>query len=126
MTNQAGGIISSQNASGLEVNVGTVTVTNAGTITGGNGIAVLFTLPGNTLILDTGSVLNGNVQSDSPTGNTVRLRGTGDRAEVITWRPGGEDVLMREARDMAMTMIDHHPYGVFVQGNRGELHHSST
>ena len=56
---------------------GLVTVRNAGTLTSGAGFAVRFDATNNVLILETGSVLNGDALSATATGNTVRLRGTG-------------------------------------------------
>ncbi len=75
--NQAGGSISSLNGAGVRVaSDGLVTVRNAGTITSGVGFAVRFDSGNNTLILDTGSVLNGDAESTG-VGNSVRLQGTG-------------------------------------------------
>ncbi|MGE8190462.1 autotransporter outer membrane beta-barrel domain-containing protein [Pseudomonas sp. NPDC086278] len=54
-----------------------VTLSNAGTITGTTGTAVSMAGNNNKLILQTGSVLNGNVSS-SGSGNTLELQGTGN------------------------------------------------
>nr|WP_188130358.1 autotransporter-associated beta strand repeat-containing protein [Mesorhizobium albiziae] len=75
--NQAGGSISSVNGAGVRVvSDGLVTVRNAGTLTSDIGSAVRFDASNNVLILETGSVLNGDALS-AGTGNTVRLQGTG-------------------------------------------------
>jgi autotransporter-associated beta strand protein len=75
--NQTGGTVSSVNGTGVRVvRDGLVTVRNAGTITGGSGFAVRFEASNNTLILETGSVLNGDALS-AGSGNVVRLQGTG-------------------------------------------------
>ncbi|WP_158282788.1 autotransporter domain-containing protein [Aminobacter sp. AP02] len=82
--NQAGGVVSSLNGAGVRVvSDGLVTVRNAGTITSGAGFAVRFDSGNNTLILDTGSVLNGDVVS-SGSGNSVRLQGTGTEDSNFT------------------------------------------
>ncbi|HEX2890794.1 autotransporter outer membrane beta-barrel domain-containing protein [Vineibacter terrae] len=76
-TNQAGGTVSARTAAGVEIATSNVTVINAGTIGSDTGIAVRFAAASNTLILQTGSVLNGNAATTTATGNTVRLQGTG-------------------------------------------------
>jgi outer membrane autotransporter protein len=59
-------------------NVSPVTITNAGTITGTGGTAIEFNRsPSNTLILQTGSVLNGAAIAPCCTFNTLILQGTG-------------------------------------------------
>jgi len=83
-TNQAAGTVFSQTAAGVHVDSGNVTVVNAGTITGAAGTAVLFNAANNTLILQTGSVLNGNAATTTATGNTVRLQGTGSEDSSFT------------------------------------------
>ena len=63
---------------GIRNTVGTSTITNAGTITGTGGTAISFTGSGNTLTLQPGSVINGNVLSTgSNHNNTFQLGGTG-------------------------------------------------
>jgi autotransporter family porin len=52
-------------------------IMNTGTITGGNGTAILFSTGVNTLTLDTGSILNGNVRGSAGSSDSVLLRGTG-------------------------------------------------
>ena len=75
--NQAGGSVSSVNGAGVRVvSDGLVTVRNAGTLTSGVGFAVRFDASNNILILETGSVLNGDALS-AGLGNVVRLQGTG-------------------------------------------------
>jgi uncharacterized protein with beta-barrel porin domain len=76
--NQAGGTISGSNSGVYIVNGGTVT--NAGTITGTGGTSVLFIGSGsNTLILQTGSVLNGDALGSTAMGaaNALVLQGNG-------------------------------------------------
>lgn len=87
--NQPGGSVSSVNGAGVRVvSDGLVTVRNAGTITSGLGFAVRFDANNNNLILDTGSVLNGDALSGG-TGNTVRLQGTGSEdSNFIGSAPG--------------------------------------
>ncbi|MFK4442772.1 hypothetical protein ABH944_002882 [Caballeronia udeis] len=53
-----------------------VTLTNTGTITGTGGTAVSLTGSGNTLVLGTGSALNGSVASTG-TNNVLTLQGSG-------------------------------------------------
>jgi len=77
VTNQAGGTIS---GGSIGVRLGGGSVTNAGTITGTGGTAVLFAGSGNnTLILQTGSVLNGDAVGSTAAGatNALVLQGTG-------------------------------------------------
>ena len=52
-------------------------ITNTGTITGDNGTAILLGSGVNTLTLDTGSVLNGNVNGSAGASDAVFLKGTG-------------------------------------------------
>ena len=71
VTNQKGGTISGYY--GVYILRGG-TVTNAGTITGTGGVAVKFGVGGtNTLILQTGSVLNGNAVGSTVAGSTNAL-----------------------------------------------------
>ncbi|MEM7120417.1 MAG: autotransporter domain-containing protein [Pseudomonadota bacterium] len=74
VTNLAGATISG-NTEGLRVNNGVTNITNAGTISGA-GTAIRFGNAGDTLTLQTGSVLNGNVNGRG--GNDqLFLEGTG-------------------------------------------------
>ena len=78
VTNQAGGTISGQ--FGIRIVSGSGSVTNAGTITGTGGTSVVFEGSGsNTLILQTGSTLNGNAVGSTAGGatNALVLQGTG-------------------------------------------------
>jgi outer membrane autotransporter protein len=78
VTNLAGGSITG--TTGVYTNtVSPVTITNAGTITGTGGTAIEIALDNieNTLILQTGSVLNGNVSADYEEPNILILQGTG-------------------------------------------------
>jgi outer membrane autotransporter protein len=64
---------------GIETGAGaSSTVTNSGTITGTGGTAISFLGTGNTLILDTTSVINGNVVGSG--GDALELAGTGSGA----------------------------------------------
>ncbi|WP_438395833.1 autotransporter-associated beta strand repeat-containing protein [Caballeronia sp. DA-9] len=60
-----------------------VSLTNTGTITGTGGTAVSVTGNGNTLILGTGSVLNGGVASTG-TNNVLTLQGSGSAGSNLT------------------------------------------
>lgn len=60
-----------------------VTLTNTGTITGTGGTAVSLTGSGNTLILGTGSVLNGNATSTGAN-NVLTLQGSGSAGNNLT------------------------------------------
>jgi fibronectin-binding autotransporter adhesin len=62
-------------ARGVVLRSSQVTLSNAGTITGTSGTAVNMTGSNNTLILQTGSILNGSVASTG-SGNTLQLQGT--------------------------------------------------
>ncbi|MDR2187911.1 MAG: hypothetical protein LBE62_07630 [Azonexus sp.] len=76
------GAISANTGSAIEVRADKVTVTNTSTLTSAQSAAVHFgkntydlAAGDNTLILDSGSVLNGDVVSESA-GNTLKLQGT--------------------------------------------------
>ena len=80
VTNLAGGTISGSDGISIRTDAGTVnSVINAGTITGTGGTSVGFNGPGtNRLILQTGSVLNGDaVGSVLSTNNNLVLQGRG-------------------------------------------------
>nr|WP_167507629.1 autotransporter outer membrane beta-barrel domain-containing protein [Rahnella aquatilis] len=78
MINQAGGIISSEQGSGIAI-YGTASfdITNYGTITGQESAISLSSTGSNSLALSTGSILNGNVISGTADTNTLVLYETG-------------------------------------------------
>jgi outer membrane autotransporter protein len=87
MTNLAGGTITGTTGVYIHNIFDTATtITNAGTITGTGGTAIqFFSGQTNTLILQTGSVLNGTaIGSGSPGGNTVILQGSGTANNQFT------------------------------------------
>ena len=87
MTNLAGGTITGTTGVYIhDFSSAPTTITNAGTITGTGGTAIQFASGmNNTLILQTGSVLNGTaIGGDSATGNTVILRGSGTANNQFT------------------------------------------
>ncbi|MBV8099869.1 MAG: autotransporter domain-containing protein [Verrucomicrobia bacterium] len=72
LLNEAGGSVSTASGTAIVVESGNETVTNLGTITGGNGIAIDATAgSGNTALTNAGTI-NGNVELGSGT-NTVTL-----------------------------------------------------
>ena len=73
ITNNAGGLITSDSAAISAF--GNTSVFNAGTITGGAGVAISFFSGGNTLTLAPGSVINGTAQGFGA--DTFQLGGTG-------------------------------------------------
>lgn len=82
VVNNAGGVISG-GTNGIEITNAAGTISNAGTINGGT-LAINFNnLGSNSLILNTGSVLNGNVNGISGT-NILTLQGTGSENSVFT------------------------------------------
>ncbi|MDR2219088.1 MAG: hypothetical protein LBE24_00720, partial [Methylobacillus sp.] len=98
-TNETGGTVSAASAPGVDIQTSGFTVTNRGTIGSGTGTAVQFGSGGNTLILDTGSVLNGDVVT-SVTGNTVRLQGTSIEDSNFT---GGFQSLVMEGANWTLS-----------------------
>lgn len=107
INNQAGGVISSASTSNYGIDIsasGTVTITNAGTISGNTGIfittaghtltnsgaitgtggtAVSVSGNNNILTLNTGSAITGNIASTG-TGNTLTLNGQGALSGNVT------------------------------------------
>ena len=82
VTNLAGGTITG--AIGLYANGRNVTVTNAGTITGTGGTAInLNSTNATTLILQTGSVINGDAVASTVNGRLI-LQGTGTANNLFT------------------------------------------
>ncbi|MDR2240525.1 MAG: autotransporter outer membrane beta-barrel domain-containing protein, partial [Zoogloeaceae bacterium] len=99
-TNQAGGSVAAQSAGGVEIQTSNFTVTNAGTIGSATGVAVLLGAANNTLILETGSVLNGEVLTDVATGNVLRLRESGSEDSNFAGA-GFEQLTMGDANTVA-------------------------
>lgn len=81
--NRAGGQIISQSAAGIRTLNGNSTVINAGLVQGGGGTAISMGNGNNSLILQTGSVINGAANGGSGT-NTVTLQGTGTASNAFT------------------------------------------
>jgi uncharacterized protein with beta-barrel porin domain len=73
VTNNAGGLITADSTAIAAF--GNTSIFNAGTITGGAGIAISFISGGNTLTLGPGSVINGTAQGFGA--DTFQLGGTG-------------------------------------------------
>ena len=74
--NLAGGRIISQNGFGIRTLNGNTTLTNAGLVESGIGTAIGMGNGNNTLILQTGSVINGSADGGNGN-NTLTLQGTG-------------------------------------------------
>ena len=74
--NRAGGSIISQNGSGIRTLNGNTTIINAGLVQSGIGTAITMGNGSNSLILQTGSVINGTADGGAGS-NTVTLQGTG-------------------------------------------------
>lgn len=81
--NLAGGSIISQNGSGIRTLNGNTTITNAGLVQSGIGTAITMGNGNNTLILQTGSVINGAADGGGGA-NTVILQGSGTAANAFT------------------------------------------
>ena len=73
VTNNAGGLITS-NSTAIAA-FGNTSIFNAGTINGGNGVAISFAAGGNTLTLGPGSIINGTAHGFGA--DTFQLGGTG-------------------------------------------------
>lgn len=80
--NQAGGRIISQNGFGIRTLNGNTTLTNAGLVESGVGTAIGMGNGNNTLILQTGSVINGSADGGNGN-NTLTLQGTGTAANAF-------------------------------------------
>ncbi|MFM0209329.1 autotransporter domain-containing protein [Paraburkholderia sediminicola] len=81
--NLAGGSIISQNGSGIRTLNGNSTIINAGLVQSGIGTAITMGNGNNTLILQTGSVINGAADGGAGT-NTVTLQGSGTASNAFT------------------------------------------
>ena len=76
------GSIISANGTGIRTLNGNTTITNAGTITGGGGTAISMGNGNDSLVLQTGSVINGTADGGAGT-NTVTLQGTGTASNAF-------------------------------------------
>ncbi|MGF6756668.1 autotransporter outer membrane beta-barrel domain-containing protein [Paraburkholderia sp. GAS42] len=81
--NRAGGSIISQNGSGIRTLNGNSTIINAGLVQSGIGTAITMGNGNNSLILQTGSVINGTADGGGGT-NTVALQGSGTASNAFT------------------------------------------
>ena len=79
VVNEQGGTLASANQTSISImNQASVDIINRGTISSGTGTAIEFAGTGsNSLTLDTGSVLNGNVVSHTADTNTLVFTGSG-------------------------------------------------
>jgi outer membrane autotransporter protein len=81
--NRAGGQIISQNAAGIRTLNGNSTIVNAGLVQSGLGTAITMGNGNDSLILQTGSVINGSADGGAGT-NTVTLQGAGTASNAFT------------------------------------------
>jgi hypothetical protein len=81
--NLAGGQIVSQSAAGIRTLNGNTTVINAGLVQSGAGTAISMGNGNDSLILQTGSVINGAADGGAGS-NTVTLQGTGTASNAFT------------------------------------------
>ncbi|MFM0502698.1 autotransporter family protein [Paraburkholderia caffeinilytica] len=81
--NLAGGSIISQNGSGIRTLNGNSTIINAGLVQSGIGTAITMGNGNNSLILQTGSVINGAADGGAGS-NTVTLQGSGTASNAFT------------------------------------------
>jgi outer membrane autotransporter protein len=81
--NLAGGQIISQNAAGIRTLNGNSTVINAGLVQSNAGTAISMGNGNNSLILQTGSAINGDAVGGTGS-NTVTLQGTGTASNAFT------------------------------------------
>ena len=84
INNQAGGQIISQQAAAIRTLNGSSTVTNAGFLQGGAGTAISMGTGSNTLILQTGSVINGAADGGGNAGTRLILQGSGTASNAFT------------------------------------------
>ena len=77
------GQIVGQNGTAIRTLNGNTTITNAGTISGGGGIAISMGNGNDSLVLQTGSIINGSADGGAGT-NTVTLQGTGTASNAFT------------------------------------------
>ena len=81
--NRAGGKIISQNGSGIRTLNGNTTIINAGLVQSGVGTAITMGNGNDSLILQTGSVINGTADGGAGS-NTVTLQGSGTASNAFT------------------------------------------
>ncbi|MFM0129125.1 autotransporter domain-containing protein [Paraburkholderia sediminicola] len=81
--NLAGGSIISQNGSGIRTLNGNSTIINAGLVQSGIGTAITMGNGNDSLILQTGSVINGTADGGAGS-NTVTLQGSGTASNAFT------------------------------------------
>ncbi|AMO95813.1 outer membrane autotransporter barrel domain protein [Collimonas fungivorans] len=82
--NQAGGQIISQQGAAVRTLNGSSTVINAGLLQSGSGTAVSMGTGVNTLILQTGSVINGAANGGGNAGSKVVLQGSGTASNAFS------------------------------------------
>jgi outer membrane autotransporter protein len=76
------GSIVSTLGTGIRTLNGNTTITNAGTVTGGGGTAISMGNGNDSLVLQTGSIINGTADGGAGT-NTVTLQGTGTASNTF-------------------------------------------
>jgi outer membrane autotransporter protein len=81
--NRAGGQIISQNGSGIRTLNGNSTIINAGLVQSGVGTAITMGNGNDSLILQSGSVINGSANGGAGS-NTVTLQGSGTASNAFT------------------------------------------
>ncbi|MGE8165614.1 autotransporter outer membrane beta-barrel domain-containing protein [Paraburkholderia sp. NPDC080076] len=81
--NRAGGQIISQNGSGIRTLNGNSTIINAGLVQSGIGTAITMGNGNDSLILQSGSVINGSANGGAGS-NTVTLQGSGTASNAFT------------------------------------------
>ncbi|AMP09678.1 outer membrane autotransporter barrel domain protein [Collimonas arenae] len=82
--NQAGGQIISQQGIGIRTLNGATTVINAGLVQSGVGTAISMGRGSNTLVLQTGSVINGTADGGGNAGTSLVLQGSGTASNTFT------------------------------------------
>lgn len=90
------------NAASIGVNfaANNSSLTNSGTITGANGTAIALGGSGNSVILNSGSVINGDIASNG-TGNRLTLAGTGSSSGNIAGTVGFDSINVSGAWNLA-------------------------